>query len=200
MNTPAIKIVFLHGFTSGGQCEMANTLRASCPKEIVTIAPDLPLHPEVALQSILSICENEHPSLLVGSSCGAFYAQQIVQLTHIPALLSNPHFRMSDFLSTRIGTATYKCHRKDGQQNYTVTKELIDEFKRIEAKQFALYDQTNRDRVWGLFGKLDTLANFRELFSLYYSTSRDFVGNHTMSATNVKETLVPTIQEMLSLF
>lgn len=200
MTTTLRKVIFLHGFTSGGHCEMANTLKAVSAEDFMVIAPDLPLHPEKALQLILSLCETEQPALLVGSSCGAFYAQLAVQRTGLPALLSNPHFKMSDFLATRIGTASYKCPRDDGQQTYTVTTELIEAFKRIEAAQFNAYNEADRERVWGLFGTLDTLANFRELFSRYYANSRTFVGNHTMSAENVKETLAPTIREMLSIF
>lgn len=191
------KIMFLHGFTSGGQCEMANTLRESCKNEWIIIAPDLPLDPNAALQLIEELCKAERPDILVGSSRGAFYAQQAVQTTGIPAILSNPHFKMSDFLANRLGTARYKCPRTDSRQEYTVTPELITAFKEMEARQFIQYKASNRERVWGLFGTLDTLANFRDVFSQYYSESRTFEGNHTMSAENVRTALVPTIREML---
>ncbi len=42
--------------------------------------------------------------VLVGNSCGSFYAQMISPIVGIPALLGNPHFKMSDFLRERIGS------------------------------------------------------------------------------------------------
>ena len=55
------------------------------------------------------ICRKKR--LLVGNSCGSFYAQMISPIVGIPALLGNPHFKMSDFLRERIGSHQYKSPR-----------------------------------------------------------------------------------------
>ena len=54
----------------------------------------------------------------------------------IPALLSNPHFKMTEFLRDRIGNHQYKSPRRDGQQEFTIDETLIEEFAEMEATQF----------------------------------------------------------------
>lgn len=196
-NSDLKRVLFLHGFTSGGLCEMAYTLKEELDGVARIIAPDLPPSPIAALPIIHTICHNESPDLIVGSSCSAFYAQQVVRFEGIPALLVNPHFKMSEFLSSRIGVAHYKCPRQNNETEYEVTEQLISQFRQIETLQFHYYDEFDKDRVWGLFGTEDTLANFRNEFSKYYKTSRSFHGTHTMSAENVRKTLAPTVKEML---
>ncbi len=191
------KILFLHGFTSGGQCEIAHTLREELAGTADIISPDLPLSPISALSIIRLICKRKCPDLIVGSSCGAFYAQQIVRFEGIPALLINPYFKMSEFLSPRIGISQYKCPRQNGETEYEVTEQLIEEFRQIEDLQFHFYDEFDKERVWGLFGTEDSIADFNDVFSQYFSISHTFQGKHTMSSDNVKEILAPTIKEML---
>ena len=94
------KILFLHGFTSGGNCDIAHTLIDALQGEVEVVSPDLPLHPTDALEFVRHLCVTEKPDLIVGSSCGAFYAQQVVRTEGIPALLINPFFMMSEFLVT----------------------------------------------------------------------------------------------------
>lgn len=192
------KILFLHGFTSGGDCEIAHALSDALQGDVEVMSPDLPLRPVEALEHIRHLCTTEQPDLIVGSSCGAFYAQQVVRIEGIPALLINPFFLMSEFLEPRIGTHAYKCKREDGNQTLEITPELIDEFKQMEQHQFDLYDEFNRSRVWGLFGTQDHLAHFKTKFSEYYSTTRTFEGEHTIEPQNVRSVLVPMIQEMLA--
>lgn len=166
--------------------------------EVEVVSPDLPLHPTGALELVRHLCALERPDLIVGSSCGAFYAQQVVRIEGIPALLVNPFFLMSEFLEPRIGTHAYKCKREDGNQPFEITTELIDEFKQMEQHQFDLYDDFNKGRVWGLFGAQDHLAHFKTKFSEYYSTIQTFEGGHTIEPQNVRSVLVPMIQEMLA--
>lgn len=196
-NSNIKRVLFLHGFTSGGLCEIAHTLKEELADTADVISPDLPPSPKAALSIIRSICSREYPDLIVGSSCGAFYAQQVVRFEGIPALLVNPHFKMSEFLSSRIGPAHYKCPRLNDETRYEVTEQLIDEFRQVEELQFHYYDEFDKERVWGLFGTEDTIAGFNDIFSQYYTTSRTFHGKHTMSPDNVKETLAPTVKEML---
>ena len=102
------KILFLHGFFASGQCIPALTLRDALADKVQVLTPDLPQHPKEALELIRSICDKEHPDLLVGNSCGSFYAQMLAPIIGVPALLGNPHFRMTEFLKQRIGEHEYK--------------------------------------------------------------------------------------------
>lgn len=80
------------------------------------------------MDMLQGICERERFDLIVGSSCGSFYGQQLVRLTGIPALLVSPFFKMTKFLEPRIGIHQYKSQRIDGQQYYEITEELVREF------------------------------------------------------------------------
>lgn len=191
------KILFLHGFTSSGECEIARTLRAEHAGVAEVVAPDLPLHPSEAMDMLQDLCCLEQFDLIVGSSCGSFYGQQLVRLSGVPAILVSPFFKMTEFLQPRIGVHEYKSHRADGKQRFEITQELIEDFAEMQIHQFDCYDEFNRNRVIGMFGSQDTLAHFRDIFMKYYSTAIDFDGPHTMTADNVRQDLVPVILRTL---
>lgn len=192
------KILFLHGFTSSGECEIAQTLRAELAGVAEVIAPDLPLHPFEAMDMLQDLCSREQFDLIVGSSCGAFYGQQLVRFTGLPAILVSPFFKMTEFLRPRIGWHEYKSPRADGNQRFEITSRLVYEFADMQEHQFDCYDEFNRNRVIGMFGSHDTLAHFRDIFLKYYDTALNFNGPHTMTVDNVRRELVPFILRTLS--
>ena len=108
------KILFLHGFFASGQCVPALTLREAFEGRAEVLTPDLPMHPKEALDCIRDLIDREKPDLLLGNSCGAFYAQILAPIVGIPALLGNPHFRMTEFMKERVGEHEYKSPRRDG--------------------------------------------------------------------------------------
>ena len=108
------KLLFLHGFFASGRCVPALALHEAFAGRAEVLTPDLPMHPHAALQFIRELIEREQPDILVGNSCGAFYAQMLASKVGIPALLGNPHFKMSEFLQQRIGEHQYKSPRKNG--------------------------------------------------------------------------------------
>ena len=216
------KILFLHGFFASGQCVPALALRAAFEGRAEVITPDLPTHPRMALEQIREICDKEKPDLLVGNSCGSFYAQILAPIVGIPALLGNPHFRMTEFLKQRIGEHEYKSPRKDGNQKFIIDEALIQEFAELEATQFDCCDPYNKaaskreqsqasldsaeqkqtrtefkDKVWGLFGEKDTLAHFEPLFLEHYNQSFHFPGGHTPTADEVRTWYVPLIEHFI---
>lgn len=191
------KILFLHGFTSSGACEISATLKSELAGIAEVEAPDLPLHPFAAMDMLEDVCDGERFDMIVGSSCGAFYGQRLVRLTGVPAVLVSPFFKMTEFLKPRLGMHEYKSPREDGHQHFEITPELVDEFAEMEAHQFDCYDEFDRSRAWGMFGSHDTLAHFKDIFLKYYSNAIDYVGPHTMSADNVRCDLVPAVRKML---
>ena len=190
------KVLFLHGFFASGQCVPANALRSALAGKAEVLTPDLPLHPKEALAMIKQIITDEKPDILVGNSCGAFYAQMVASELGIPALLGNPHFQMTEFLKERIGEHQYKAPRKNGNQIFVIDEALIQEFKELEAIQFDAWRPEIRDLIWGIFGERDTLAHFEQLFLKYYSHSFHFPGGHTPTAEEVKEWYVPKVMEV----
>ena len=191
------KILFLHGFFASGQCVPAVALREAFEGRAEVLTPDLPIHPNMALELIRNICDREHPDLLVGNSCGSFYAQMLAPIVGIPALLGNPHFQMTAFLGERIGTHEYKSPRKDGNQHFVIDEPLIQEFAELEATQFHYCNPLFKDKVWGLFGEQDTLAHFEPLFLEHYNLSFHFPGAHTPTTEEVRTWYVPLIEKML---
>ena len=194
------KILFLHGFFASGQCVPAQALRESFKGRAEVLTPDLPIRPKVAVSLIRELIDREKPDLLIGNSCGSFYAQMVAPVVGIPALLGNPHFQMTEFLKQRIGEHQYKSPRKDGNQNFIINESLIEEFAELEAKQFDGCNPSSKDRIWGLFGEQDTLAHFEPLFLKHYSHSFHFPGGHTPTAEEVRTWYVPLAEEMLARF
>ena len=193
------KILFLHGFYASGQCILAVALREAFAGHVEVITPDLPLHPKDTVKYIRELIDREQPDLLIGNSCGAFYAQMVAPVVNIPALLGNPHFKMTEFLKQRIGEHLYKSPRKDGKQNFVIDEALIEEFSEMETVQFDSCNPYFQDRIWGLFGEQDTLAHFEPLFLDHYSHSFHFPGGHTPTSEEVHEWYVPLAEKMLEL-
>ncbi len=198
MQSQRKKILFLHGFYASGSCVPAQALREAFDGKATVLTPDLPLHPADAVRLIRAICDSEKPDILVGNSCGAFYAQMIAPTVGVPALLGNPHFRMSDFLRERIGNHQYKSARADGKQDFTIDEPLIAEFEEMEARQFDDTDKYNKERVWGIFGEQDTLAHFEPLFLEHYTRSFHFPGGHTPTAEQFKTWYCPLIEQLIA--
>ena len=194
------KILFLHGFFASGQCVPATALRDAFNGRAEVTTPDLPIHPKNAISFISELIEKEKPNLLVGNSCGAFYAQILASEMGIPALLGNPYFKMTEFLRERIGRHQYKSPRKDGKQDFTINEALIEEFAEVEATQFESCNPLCKNRIWGLFGEQDTLAHFEPLFLEHYERSFHFPGGHTPTVDEVSTWYVPLAEKMLNVF
>ncbi len=191
------KILFLHGFYASGQCVPAEALRAAFKGRAEVLTPDLPLHPHEALSLVRSLCDAHHPDVLVGNSCGSFYAQIVASECGLPALLGNPHFQMTAFLSPRIGPQQYKSPRKNGCQDFTIDEQLISEFAAIEPRQFDV-PHPHKTHVIGLFGDQDTLAHFEPLFLEHYPVSHHFPGAHTPTADEVTTWYAPLVAHLLA--
>ena len=117
------KILFLHGFFATGSCPMARALREAFDGQAVVLTPDLPLHPKEALKYIRMLIDKEKPDLLIGNSCGAFLAQMLSPVVGIPALLGNPHFKMTDFLRERIGELNEQREQSIACSGYAESRE-----------------------------------------------------------------------------
>ena len=192
------KILFLHGFFASGQCVPAVALCEAFKGRAEVLTPDLPMHPNEAVCFIRELIEREKPNILVGNSCGSFYAQMVAPQVGLPALLGNPHFQMTAFLKPRIGEHQYKSPRKDGIQDFVIDEQLISEFAEMEQHQFESCTPLGSEIVWGLFGEQDTLAHFEPLFLEHYRHSFHFPGAHTPTADEVSKWYVPLIEKLLS--
>ena len=191
------KIIFLHGFYASGQCVPAEALRDAFAGKAIVLTPDLPLHPKEALAFIRDLCQREQPDILVGNSCGSFYAQMVAPTIGVPALLGNPYFKMTEFLQPRIGAQQYKSPRADGNQHFVIDEALIGEFAELEAQQFYSCSPDCKECIWGLFGEHDTLAHFEPLFLEHYHHAYHFPGAHTPTEEETKTWYVPLIEKLM---
>lgn len=193
------KVIFLHGFFASGACTPAQALQESLSNKAQVLTPDLPLHPREALSFLRQLCQQEAPDVLVGNSNGSFLAQIIASENGLPALLGNPYFEMTKFLTERIGPHEYKSPRADGNQHFVIDQPLIDEFAEVQLHQWDHYQSANREHIWGIFGENDHLAHYEPLFLKYYPHSWHFSGGHTPTADEVHQYYVPLIEKLLTI-
>ena len=145
----AQKILFLHGFFASGTCIPALALKEYFSGKATVLSPDLPLHPQEAIDFIQRLCNQEKPDILVGNSNGSFMAQIVASKNNIPALLGNPHFEMTSFLMERIGPHEYKSPRANGNQRLVINQTLIDEFAELQQHQWDNCQVANQENIWG---------------------------------------------------
>lgn len=174
---------------------MAVALKDALKKEVEVLTLDLPLHPIEALAFVRELCKQEHPDMLIGNSNGAFLAQMLATELQIPVLLGNPHLKMSEFVSARIGENRYKSPRMDGKQDFVIEPALVDEFAELEAHQWDNWDPSMRKLCVGLFGEKDTLAHFEPDIREHYDGLYHFPGDHTPTEEEVREWYVPRIRK-----
>lgn len=188
------KILYVHGFCSSGQSGTVHLLRTLLPNTVV-IAPDLPLHPEEAMTLLRETCAIEKPDLVIGSSMGGIYAEMLYGFDRI---LVNPAFEMGDTMTHHgmLGKQQFLNPRRDGVQEFIVTKALVKEYKEITEQCFAKVDEVERQRVTGLFGDKDPLVDTFELFNSHYPNALHFHGAHQLLDRVAVHYLVPVIRQI----
>ena len=195
------KILYLHGFASSGASGTVDLLRREFwgtdeSNRLQIVAPDIPVDPQEALPLIRKLVEKEDPILVVGTSMGAMYAQQLHGLTRI---CINPAFGMSKLYSLlHVGKYKWLNKRKDGALEFHIYKETIEHFAEMEAHQFDGITEDDRALCFGLFGDSDDIApGNRPIFEQYYpGQSVGFAGGHRLNDEAVKKTLIPFIRNL----
>ena len=195
------KLLYLHGFASSGASGTVEILRRAFlggkdEERISVIAPDIPVDPLDALPMIKSLAEREQPSLIVGTSMGAMYAQQ---LNGFERICVNPCFALSskyDILS--VGKHKWLNRRKDGATEFHVTKDTVRHFREMEEHQFDNWKAGAPENLlcMGLFGTEDTTVNCREEFQRYYPNVQTFEGGHRMNQKVLKNVVMPLIKRL----
>ena len=186
------KLLYVHGFASSGSSGTVMTLRRHLASWRV-IAPDLPVDPFEALELLRSIVEKEKPDVVVGTSMGGMYAQQ---LWGVPRIIVNPSFEMSrSLLFGKMGRNRYTAKRQDGATEFRIDKAVVERFKQMEKTQFDGVNDAEKELVTALFGDKDPVVNFYPLVSELYGKERcvHFNGEHRLNDEVVKKVLVPII-------
>lgn len=192
------KVLYLHGFASAGSSGTALHLRNSLYEHgIPVLSPDIPVSPAQALPYLQQLASQEQPSLIVATSMGAMYAEQ---LHGIPRILVNPSFCMARLLTFRgLGKRqAFRNKRQDGAKDFMVDKQMIAEFKEVEKNLFKAA-KTEAPLVWGLFGTNDKNVNCQPDFKKHYGTQHFqlFEGEHFLNDTILKKHVMPLVKQIL---
>ena len=193
---PTKNIVYFHGLSSSGQSKTGKKLRELFPEHNV-ITPDIPVNPKEALTYLRSLTKDLNPenTIIVGTSMGGMYAQQ---MTGFKRILVNPAFLVSNTLKKSIGkNLPFFSPRQDRATEFKVSERLVKEFENMEVNQFE--NATDNENVMALFGIRDTTVNCKEEYLQHYSNYANFDGEHQLSPENVENIVTPLIKEKLGL-
>lgn len=185
------KIMYIHGFGSSAQSGTVTRIRETFPNAEV-IAYDMPLHPAEAISLLHDICECEKPDLIIGTSMGGMYAEQLYGFDRICV---NPAFGMHDTMKEHgmTGKQQWQNPRADGETEFLVTKALEKEYREICELNFQ-HAADDNDHVYGLFGDNDPVVHTFDLFCQHYTHAAHFHGEHRMDDSSFFHGVVPVIR------
>ena len=183
------KILYVHGFASSGASGTVGRMRLLLPQATV-IAPDLPVDPHEALQLLKDLCAREQPDLVVGTSMGGMYTEQLAGFDRICV---NPALHLADTILKNNGLGKQEFHsvRQDGQTSFMVTKALVEEYRAVSDGRFSAVEP---ERVYGLFGTKDTMVNCFDEFAAHYPQALHFDGEHQLNDHTFLWSLLPVMQ------
>ena len=183
------KVLYVHGFASSGSSGTVATMRQLLPKAEV-IAPELPVAPMEALRLLKELCEREKPALVVGTSMGGMYAEQLAGFDRICV---NPALHLADTVlkNNGLGKQEFHSRRQDGQASFLVTKALLEQYRTVTDGRFGCVEP---DRGYGLFGKRDTMVDCFDEFAAHYPQAIRFDGEHHLNDHAFLWSLLPVMQ------
>ena len=194
------KVLYIHGFASAGSTGSATQMRNHLyPKGVQVISPDVPVDPIEAIGFLKNLVETEQPDVIVATSMGAMYAEQ---LRGIPRILVNPSFHMARLLT--FGGArrqAFRNKRQDGATEFKIDRQLIDQFRAVEHDSFTGITPEDRQLVYGLFGSNDRKVNCQDLFRKHYGTARFhiFQGEHYLNGKVLDTVVTPLCHQILGI-
>lgn len=194
------RVLYLHGFASAGSTGTATTMRNMLyPVGVSVESPDIPVSPLEAQKMLKELLAAEHFDLIVATSMGAMYAEQ---LYGTPRVLVNPSFHMARLLTFRgMGKREFRNKRQDGAKEFKVDKQMIQEFQHVEKASFTGVDAHEKEIVWGLFGNQDKLVNCQADFRKHYGATqmRLFDGEHFLNDKVLSKVVLPLVEEILKI-
>lgn len=185
-------ILYVHGFASSAQSGTVKLLSTLLPDAAI-IAEDLPLHPAEAMDLLRGLCSRHAPSLIIGSSAGGMMAEQ---LRGYDRILVNPAFQMGETMlkNGMLGKMEYQNPRRDGVQEFMVTKALVKEYAELTEQCFKDITAEERARVYGLFGDRDPVVHTFDLFHSHYPQAIGFHGEHRLVDKVALHYLIPVVR------
>ena len=193
------KVIYIHGFASAGSTGSATLMRNHFySKGVRVLSPDVPVSPAEAIAFLKKFVEDEQPDLIVATSMGAMYAEQLRGFRRI---LVNPSFHMARLLTFRgMGRREFRNKRQDGQKEFKVDRQMIQEFQQVEKESFKGITDVEKGLVWGLFGTQDKLVNCQQDFLQHYGNGQMklFEGEHFLNGEVLDKVVIPLVEKSLS--
>lgn len=191
-----MKLVYFHGFASSGASGTVQLLRKIFPSAQV-VAPDIPVDPEEALPMLQKLVQAEQPDVIIGTSMGGMYAQQMHGFLRICV---NPSFRISTSKLLHTGVHKWLNGRKNHEKEFRITADIIKRYYQMERKQFDGITPDDRELCYGLFGINDTSVNpinAYNTFTKYYTHAERFEGEHQLNDKVIHKVLLPLLKQLL---
>ena len=184
------KIMYVHGFASSARSGTVTRLRDMLPSATV-VAEDIPVHPAEGFDMLQRMAETEHPDLIIGTSMGGMYTEMLYGFDRI---LINPAFKIADTMGAHgmTGKQVFQNPRKDGIQEFLVTKSMVKEYHDMQENCFSQKEDPHR--VWGLFGDEDPLVHTFPLFMEHYTQGISFHGEHRTNDKIFVNSVIPVIR------
>lgn len=191
-----MKIIYFHGFGSSHASGTVEILRRELVEDEI-VAPDIPIDPVEALPYLKELCETEQPDLVIGTSMGGMYAQQ---MRNFKRILVNPAFTMSTMSKVlKTGEHHFYSGRYDGAKTFKITKDIIQHHNQMERLQFKNITEEQKATCWCLVGLHDTsVTNAEALFKKNYLADHviRFDGEHQLNDKVIKKVLLPLIETL----
>ena len=199
MDARMTKVLYIHGFASAGSTGSATQMRSHLyPKGVQVVSPDVPVSPLEAVLFLRELVGREQPDLIVATSMGAMYAEQ---MRGVRRILVNPSFHMARLLTFRgLGRREFRNKRQDGQTEFKVDRQMIQEFQQVEKDSFKGIDAAEKQLVWGLFGTQDKLVNCQQDFIKHYGKAQMqlFEGEHFLNDKVLSKVVMPLVEKILA--
>jgi predicted esterase YcpF (UPF0227 family) len=150
-------ILFIHGFGSCGWGAKSLALRRHFGVAEL-LAPDLPFHPQRAIDHLQGMLERYPIGALVGSSLGGFYATALNAIAPRPTVLINPVIEPHRLLADYLGPQRRWCD----DAPFDVGSDSLASLTRLQRRQLA-----PGERYLVLLQKGDEVLDYRQAAEFY---------------------------------
>lgn len=121
-----------------------------------------------------------------------------MQITGYDRICVNPALHMSQLSEImKVGTWDYFQPTADGRTQFTITEDIINEFRDMEAQMFDNITDEDKNHCWGFLGDEDTTVNCREEFESHFSPNIiEFHGGHRLTNAVNRDVILPFVQSI----
>ncbi len=179
------KVMYVHGFGSSAQSGTVKRIQEMLPNATV-VAEDIPLHPEEGIAMLKAMVAREKPDLIIGTSMGGMYTEMLYGFDRI---LINPAFEIADTMGAHgmTGKQVFQNPRKDGIQEFMVTKAIVKEYHEMQEQCFKYLEQLpDEERM----AERDTY----DLYMQHYTQGISFHGEHRTNDKVFHDSVMPLIR------